>query len=151
MNTNKPGRKYIEHMSFEEILIRYVRTRKEEVVPEPDGDRISHQPTRILFKSDAGLVVELFQMDQTLWMTREQIAKLYQRHVSGIGRHVSMVLSELEPASNRHVSTYKPESASRTLRIYDLKIVVLVGQRIAPRQAALLRKWANRILVNFDE
>ncbi len=150
MGTDKPGWQYLGQMSFEEVLIRFVRTRNEEVSPELPADEYQSQSTRILYEPDVGQAVEFHLINHSLWMSLEQIARLYQRHTSGIGRHVTIVLDEFSPFSYRHVGTFKPGAARRTLKIYDLEIIVRVGQRISPRQAALLRKWAKRVLEQPD-
>jgi len=151
MSTDKPGWQYLGQMSFEEILIRFVRTQNEEVSPELQADEYQFQPTQILYQPDVGQAVEFHLINHALWMSREQIARLYQRHISGIGRHVTIVLDEFSPFAYRHVGTFKPGAARRTLKIYDQEIIVRVGQRISPRQAALLRKWTKKVLEHPDE
>ena len=146
MSTDKPVLQYLRQMSFEEVLIRFVRTNKDEVLPELRADERQPQPTMVLYEPGVGQAVEPHLINHSLWMSREQIARLYQRHISGIGRHVAVVLDELTPLAYRHVRTFKPRAARRTLKIYDLEVIVRVGQRISPRQAALLRKWAHKVL-----
>lgn len=106
------------------------------------GDRF------LIFDGPKGLRLDIRFEGETLWMTQEQIARLFGRDVSAISRHIANVISdgELDEAS----SLQKMQTTlGRPATIYNLDMIISVGYRVSSKQATLFRRWATGVLVQY--
>lgn len=106
------------------------------------GDRF------LVYESGKGTRLDIRFEGETLWMTQEQIARLFGRDVSVISRHIANVLGEgeLDEAS----SLQKLQTTlGRPATLYSLDMIISVGYRVSSAQATLFRRWATGVLVQF--
>lgn len=106
------------------------------------GDRF------LVYDSEKGLKLDIRYEADTLWMTQEQIARLFGRDRTVITKHIANILEEgeLDEAScvqKMHTSTGRPPL------LYNLDMVISVGYRVSSAQATLFRRWATSVLVQF--
>jgi hypothetical protein len=102
----------------------------------------------LVYESGKGTRLDIRFEGETLWMTQEQIARLFGRDVSVISRHIANVLEEgeLDEAS----SLQKLQTTlGRPATVYSLDMVISVGYRVSSAQATLFRRWATGVLVQF--
>lgn len=113
------------------------------VEDEGTGDRF------LVYESGKGARLDIRFEGETLWMTQEQIARLFGRDISVISRHIAGVLDdgELEEASN--LQKVQIAHSTKPVGLYSLDMVISVGYRVSSAQATLFRRWATGILVQF--
>ncbi|MEC9243878.1 MAG: RhuM family protein [Pseudomonadota bacterium] len=106
------------------------------------GDRF------LIYDGEKGLRLDIRYEGETLWMTQEQIARLFGRDISVISRHISNVIAEGE--LDEESSLQKMQTTrGRPAVIYNLDMIISVGYRVSSAQATLFRRWATGILVQF--
>lgn len=90
--------------------------------------------------------VEVRLEDETLWLSQDQLAMLFQRDQSVISRHIKNIYKEgeLEPESNMqkmHIAI-----SDKPVVFYNLDMILSVGYRVNSKRGTQFRIWANRIL-----
>jgi hypothetical protein len=109
-----------------------------------------HTGDRFLIYADLqGLQLDIHFRDETLWMTQDQIARLFGRDVSVISRHISNIFSdgELEAVSN--LQKMQIANSDKPVSIYSLDMVISVGYRVSSAEATRFRRWATGVLVQY--
>lgn len=99
------------------------------------------------------LDVNVSPEEDTVWLTKDQIALLFDRDRTVISRHINNIYKECELeekgtcAKNAHV----PQTRNRTYEsnLYNLDVVISVGYRVKSKRGILFRKWATNILKQY--
>ncbi len=118
-----------------------------------------HKTDLILFQSKDGMVSLTVNMDETLtevWLSRSQIAMLYDRDVKTIGKHVNNALREeladTENPTVAKIATVQVEGkreVTRQVEHYNLDVILSVGYRIKSQRGIEFRHWANEVLHEY--
>lgn len=98
--------------------------------------------------------LEVNMKDETVWLSLEQMAKLFGRDKSVISRHIKNALSEeLEKeATVAKFATVQKEgerTVEREIDYYNLDMIISVGYRVKSQNGVIFRKWANQILKDY--
>ena len=101
----------------------------------------------VLFENqDVKLDVNL--KDDTVWLTQAQIAKLFNRDVAVISRHIFNVFQEeLDKKSN--LQKMQIANSDKPVNFYSLDVIISVGYRVKSKNGIIFRKWANKILKDY--
>ena len=98
-----------------------------------------------------------FEQD-TVWLTQAQMAELFERDRTVIGRHISNIFSENELDENEVCANFahttqhgaiKGKSQSKDVKYYNLDVIISVGYRVKSKQGTQFRIWANSILKEY--
>lgn len=94
----------------------------------------------------------------TVWLSQEQMAELFQRDKSTISRHIRNIFSEGELDEKvvvAEITTTSPHGAmeektqSNVTRIYNLDVIISVGYRVKSLRGTQFRIWALSILKEY--
>ena len=101
----------------------------------------------VLYESDeSGIRMEVRLERETVWLTQEQMAELFQRDQSVVSRHVRNVFEEGELDEKSSMQKMHITPAGRPATLYSLDVVVSVGYRVKSPQGTRFRIWATRTL-----
>ncbi len=107
----------------------------------------------LIYEIEAGKVgVDVRLEGETVWLTRDQMAKLFDRDRSVISKHLSNVFrdGELELlatcAKFAQVQTEGGRTVMREIEHYNLDAIISVGYRVKSQRGVQFRQWATRIL-----
>jgi hypothetical protein len=107
----------------------------------------------ILYTTPEGTArVEVFFQDETLWLSLNQIAELFQRDKSVISKHISNIFKEGELRYASVVAKFATTAADgKTYQAehFNLDVIIAVGYRVNSRQATQFRIWATHVLREF--
>jgi hypothetical protein len=107
----------------------------------------------ILYTTPEGTArVEVFFQDETLWLSLNQIAELFQRDKSVISKHISNIFKEGELQYASVVAKFATTAADgKTYQVehFNLDVIIAVGYRVNSRQATQFRIWATHVLREF--
>lgn len=98
----------------------------------------------------ASLDVRLEQ--ETVWLSQKQMAELLDKDTDTIGLHIRNIYKEgeLEPdATTEESSVVQNEGGRkvrRTLKFYNLDVIISVGYRVKSQRGTQFRQWATRVL-----
>ncbi len=95
---------------------------------------------------------------ETVWLNLSQLARLFERDRTVIGRHIRNIFNEAELdeklvcANFAHTTQHgaiKGKSQTKKLKYYNLDVIISVGYRVKSKQATKFRIWANEILKEY--
>ena len=116
----------------------------------PTTQHDTRQGEIILYQPDETVRLEVRLEDDTVWLTQQQMAELFQKDQSVIARHIGNVFreGELEEMSNMQIlhntlSKYKPT------KVYSLNVIISVGYRVKSKRGTQFRIWATSVLRDF--
>ncbi len=89
---------------------------------------------------------------ETVWLTQRQMAEIFDKDTDTIGLHIRNVYKEKEldqNATTEESSVVQVEGGrqvQRTLRFYNLDMILSVGYRVNSRRGTQFRIWATNVL-----
>jgi len=107
----------------------------------------------ILFKTeDNKISVDVRFDEETVWLTLDQMAELFERDKSTISRHVKNVFAEGELERDSVVANFATTAADgKTYQVdyYDLDVIISVGYRVKSLRGTQFRQWATKRLNEY--
>ena len=110
----------------------------------------------VIYQTDDGLTkINVNMKDETVWLSLEQMAELFQRDKSTISRHIKNVFEDGElvrestVAKFATVQTEGNRSVSRDIEYYNLDVIISVGYRVKSLRGTQFRIWASSILKEY--
>ena len=110
----------------------------------------------ILYQTpDGESKIEVRLENDTVWLSADQMAELFQRNKSTISRHVKNVLEdgELEEASTvaffATVQNEGDRKVERKIAFYNLAMIISVGYRVHSHRGVQFRIWATKVLKDW--
>ena len=107
------------------------------------------------------LDVNVSSNGETVWLTLDQMSKLFNKNKSTISRHIANIFNEKELDEKSSVAknatqlkrydprTKKDRIAVVDVNYYNLDVIISVGYRVKSKQGILFRRWANSILKEY--
>ena len=107
----------------------------------------------IKFENDnVELEVSVSPEEETVWLTKDQIAVLFDRDRTVISRHIKNLFLEKE-LDEKQVCAKNARTGSdgKTYMIdyYNLDVIISVGYRVKSKNGIAFRKWANSVLKEY--
>lgn len=96
--------------------------------------------------------IQVMYAEETLWLTQEAIANLFDKGRSTITEHLSNIFEtgELsEEAVCRKFRRTAPDGKSYLTKFYNLDAVISVGYRVNSIRATQFRQWCTKVLSSF--
>ena len=103
----------------------------------------------ILFENQ-NVKLEVNMKDETVWLNREQMAKLFDRDIKTIGKHINNALKEeLDNAVVAKFATTAKDGKNYQVEYYNLDMIISIGYRVKSQNGVIFRRWANKILKDY--
>ena len=106
----------------------------------------------IVYQSDNTLQLEVRMEDETVWLSLNQIAELFERDKSVISRHIKNVFEERELSKDSvvaKIATTGSDNKIYQVDYYNLDVIISVGYRVKSQRGTQFRIWANQILKEY--
>ena len=110
----------------------------------------------ILYQTpDGESKIEVRLENDTVWLSADQMAELFQRNKSTISRHIKNVLEdgELEEAATvaffATVQNEGERKVERKIAFYNLDMIISVGYRVHSYRGVQFRIWATKVLKEY--
>ena len=107
----------------------------------------------IMLFENQNVKLEVNLKDETVWLNREQLAKLFDRDIKTIGKHINNALKEeLDNSTVAKFATVQKEgnrNVTREVEYYNLDMIISVGYRVKSKNGVVFRKWANKVLKDY--
>ena len=104
----------------------------------------------IIYQTEDGLTKIDVRMDnETVWLTRKQMAELFDRDLSVIGRHIRNIFEEGELMEESNVQKMHIANSDKPVEFYSLDVIISVGYRVKSLRGTQFRIWANSILREY--
>lgn len=110
----------------------------------------------IIFKNgELELEVTVSENRENVWLSQDQMATLFDVDRSRVTRHIKNIYDDNELdenstcAENALVQTEGKRKVKRTIKIYNLDMILAVGYRVKSPNGIIFRKWATSILKDY--
>ena len=107
----------------------------------------------IMYTTEDGLTkIETTFDEDTVWLSLDQMAELFQRDKSTISRHIKNIFEEGELQRNSVVANFATTASDgKTYQVdyYNLDVIISVGYRVKSRRGTQFRIWAMGILKEY--
>lgn len=107
----------------------------------------------VMYTTEDGLTkIEVSFDDETVWLSADQMAELFQRDKSTISRHIKNIFSEGELNREAVVANYATTASDgKTYKVvyYNLDVIISVGYRVKSHRGTQFRIWATNILKEY--
>jgi hypothetical protein len=84
--------------------------------------------------------------NETVWLSQEQIVRLFQRDQSVISRHIRNVFKEGELDEKSNMQKMHISGSDKPVAFYNLNVIISVGYRVKSKQGTQFRIWATQVL-----
>ena len=116
-------------------------------------DDMNQKSNMIIYTTEDGLTkIETTFDEDTVWLSIDQMAELFQRDKSTISRHIKNVFSEGELQRESVVANFATTAADgKTYQVdyYNLDVIISVGYRVKSKRGTQFRIWATNILKEY--
>ncbi len=102
----------------------------------------------ILFENK-DVKLEVNMKDETVWLTQEQMARLFDRNIGVISRHIKNIFTENELDMESNLQKMQIPNSDKPVSFYSLDVIISVGYRVKSKNGIIFRKWANKILKDY--
>ena len=102
-----------------------------------------------------GNSIEVRFEDNTLWLTQQLIAELFQTSVPNISMHIKSIYEDKEleaVATLKNFLTVRQEGnrqVNRNLEYYNLDMIIAVGYRVNSKRTTEFRQWSTAVLRDY--
>ena len=107
----------------------------------------------ILYQTqDGDSKIEVTLANETVWLTADQMAELFQRNKSTISRHIKNVFEEGELKHDSVVAffaTTASDGKKYQVAYYNLDMIISIGYRVKSYRGVQFRIWATQVLKEF--
>ena len=109
----------------------------------------------ILYQPDNSIRLEVRMLEETVWLTQQQMAFLYGVDRTVIVKHIGNIYKKKELqesatcAKIAQVQSEGGRNVLRTVNYYSLDMIISVGYRVNSINATRFRQWANSVLKDF--
>lgn len=103
----------------------------------------------VLYQPEESVQIEVRLEDDTVWLTQQQMAELFQKDISVISRHIKNAFAEGELDEKSNLHFLQIPNSDRPARLYDLDVIISVGYRVKSQRGTQFRRWARRILKEY--
>lgn len=114
----------------------------------------------IIYQTEDGLTkIDVSMQDETVWLTQEQMAELFQRDKSTISRHIKNIFVEgeldekvvvVEFATTSQHGAMDGKTQNNITKFYNLDVVISVGYRVKSQRGVQFRIWATERLKEYN-
>ena len=110
----------------------------------------------IIYQTDDGLAnINVKIQDETVWLTQQQMAELYQTSRTNVVEHIKHIYEEQELDEEstcrnfRQVRKEGNREVAREMTFYNLDMIISLGYRIKSRIATQFRRWATERIKEY--
>lgn len=107
----------------------------------------------VMYQPDETIRLEVRMGEETVWLTQQQMAELFDKDRTVIGRHIRNIYKEEELerditcAKFAHMGSDGDQEYEYTA--YNLDVIISVGYRVKSKRGTKFRQWANKVLKEY--
>lgn len=101
---------------------------------------------------DGDSQIEVKLQNDTVWLSLDQMAELFQRNKSTISRHVKNVLEDGELEADSVIANFATtatDGKKYSVAYYNLDMIISVGYRVHSYRGVQFRIWATKVLKEY--
>ena len=87
--------------------------------------------------------------NETVWLSANQMAMLFERDEKTIRKHINNVFSEMEVEKDNNTQKMRVDGVKQLVPFYTLDVIISVGYRVKSKRGVEFRRWANSVLKQY--
>ena len=103
----------------------------------------------ILYHPSETIKLEVRLENETVWLTQQQIADLFEKERSGITKHINNIFAEKELEEKSNVSFLHIANSDKPVKYFSLDVIISVGYRVKSVKGTQFRIWANKVIKEY--
>lgn len=104
----------------------------------------------VLFETnDNAIKLEVPVEGETVWLSANQMAELFDRDEKTIRKHINNVFSEAEVDKDNNTQKMRVVGVKQKVPFYTLDVIISVGYRVKSKRGVEFRRWANSVLKQY--
>jgi len=106
-----------------------------------------------MYQPDETIRLEVRMGEETVWLTQQQMADLFNKDRTVIGRHIQNIYKEEELERDITCAKFahmgKEGDQPYEYTAYNLDVIISVGYRVKSKRGTKFRQWANKVLKEY--
>jgi hypothetical protein len=107
----------------------------------------------VMYQPDETIRLEVRMGEETVWLTQQQMADLFNKDRTVIGRHIRNIYKEEELEKDITCAKFahmgKDGDQPYEYTTYNLDVIISVGYRVKSKRGTKFRQWANKVLKEY--
>jgi len=104
----------------------------------------------VLFETnDKSVVLPVEVRGETVWLSANQMASLFERDEKTIRKHINNVFNEQEVDKENNTQKMRVVGVTQLVPFYSLDVIISVGYRVKSNRDVEFRRWANSVLKQY--
>lgn len=99
--------------------------------------------------ADGQTSIDVKLEDETVWLSANQMANLFDRDEKTIRKHINNVFSEGELEEENNTHFLRVDGVKQPVAFYSLDVIISVGYRVKSQRGTQFRIWANKVLKEY--
>ena len=99
--------------------------------------------------ADGQTSIDVKLEDETVWLSANQMANLFDRDEKTIRKHINNVFSEGELEKENNTHFLRVDGVKQPVAFYSLYVIIAVGYRVKSQRGIQFRIWANKVLKEY--
>lgn len=98
---------------------------------------------------DIKLEVPMSLEKDTVWLTANQMAELFDKDEKTIRKHINNIFEDEELDYENNTQKMRVVGVKQKVPFYTLDVIISVGYRVKSKRGILFRRWANSVLKEY--
>ena len=104
----------------------------------------------VIFETeDRSVTLSVAVENETVWLSANQMAILFDRDEKTIRKHINNVFSEEEVDKDNNTQKMRVDGVKQSVQFYTLDVIISVGYRVKSKRGVEFRRWANSVLKQY--
>ena len=107
----------------------------------------------VMYQPDDTIRLEVRMGEDTVWLTQQQMAELFDKDRTVIGRHIRNIYKEEELEQDITCAKFahmgNEGDQQYEYLAYNLDVIISVGYRVKSKRGTMFRQWANKVLKEY--
>ena len=104
----------------------------------------------IIFETaDKSITLPVSVESDTVWLSANQMAELFERDEKTIRKHINNVFAEEEVEKENNTQKMRVDGVKQLVPFYTLDVIISVGYRVKSKRGVEFRRWANSVLKEY--
>ena len=104
----------------------------------------------IIFETaDKSITLPVSVKSETVWLSANQMAELFERDEKTIRKHINNVFTEEEVERENNTQKMRVDGVKQHVPFYTLDVIISVGYRVKSKRGVEFRRWANSVLKEY--
>ncbi|MDE6566935.1 MAG: virulence RhuM family protein [Lachnospiraceae bacterium] len=104
----------------------------------------------VIFETgDKSITLPVSVKSDTVWLSANQMAELFERDEKTIRKHINNVFAEEEVERENNTQKMRVDGVKQLVPFYTLDVIISVGYRVKSKRGVEFRRWANSVLKEY--